>query len=131
MFVMEFDGVELDHCSSCGGIWFDVDELALLFEEHALLTDESLIALPEAVTDETRRRCPHCRSTMRKVNIGPGQRVLVDVCPRGHGMFFDRGEVADLARGMFGDTDTLPARLLAYLGEAFSRHRADNETEKT
>ena len=54
---------------------------------------------------------------MRKVNIGPGRRVLVDACPRGHGLWFDRGEVADLARDLALDPDNLPARVLDFLGD--------------
>ena len=132
MFVMEYDGLELDHCPSCAGTWFDADELALLFAGHAALTDEAIAALPDApAADEERRRCPHCRRDLRKVNIGDGRRVLVDVCDRSHGIFFDRGEVADLAHGLAAGADALPARLLAFLGEAFRRDPAANETEES
>ena len=61
---------------------------------------------------------------MRKVNIGPGRRVLVDACPRGHGLWFDRGEVADLARDLALDPENLPARVLAYLGDMFGGRAA-------
>lgn len=131
MFVMEYDGLELDHCPGCEGVWFDADELVLLFENQPALAVDTVAALPDAQTTEARRRCPHCRRVMRKVNIGPSRGVLVDACPRHHGLFFDRGEVADLAHGLVADNNSLPARLLAFLGEAFSRGDAANETEES
>lgn len=131
MFVMEYDGLELDHCPACEGVWFDAEELALLFDGVPELADQAIAELPAATSDEAARRCPQCRKPMRKVNIGGAGGVLVDVCPRGHGMFFDRGEVAELARKLLTDSDKdqLPARLIEFLGEAFRCDDAANETE--
>ena len=128
MFVMEYDGLETDVCASCAGVWFDADELALLFDGRVDLADAAIAALPTAITDEAPRKCPHCRRTMRKVNIGTGEGVLIDACA-GHGLFFDRGEVAELARLLEDPPHGESARLRAFLGETFNRRAADNETE--
>ena len=135
MFVMEYDGLELDHCPSCEGVWFDAGELALLFADsdqsaHPELVPDVLAALPAVKVGEKSRHCPTCRKTMRKVNIGPRERVLVDACPSGHGLFFDRGEVADLARDMVADNDNPPARLIAFLGGVLGRSDAAAEPEE-
>jgi Zn-finger nucleic acid-binding protein len=124
VIVVEYDAVELDHCPACEGTWFDAHELGLLFADsednpHPELVHEVIADRPEADTAESRRRCPACRRAMRKVNIGPARRVLVDVCPEGHGLWFDRGEVADLARDLELDPEHLPARVLAFVGAAF------------
>ncbi len=134
MLVVEFDRIELDHCPACAGTWFDRDELALLLSEgtsnaHATLEFEEIAAQPDADVDEAPRRCPRCGKTMRKVNIGPGDRVLVDVCANGHGLFFDRGEVADLAHGLALEGNDLPARALKFLGNTIRRGGAAPETE--
>jgi len=133
MFVMEYDGLELDHCPGCEGVWFDADELDLLFERHASLTADVIGRLPEAgdaaVGNEKPRRCPRCRKHMRKVNIGGDSGVLVDVCRSDHGLFFDQGEVAQLADHLIDPDAKLSARLSAFLGRAFSRPGADNEME--
>jgi uncharacterized protein len=136
MFVMEYDGLELDHCPDCEGVWFDGGELALLFADreqraHPELVPGVLQGLPAAETRERGRRCPACRRTMRKVNIGPGRRVLVDACGRGHGLFFDHGEVADLARDLQLGAENLPARVLAFLGGMIDRGDAAHETEES
>ncbi|MDD5719932.1 MAG: zf-TFIIB domain-containing protein [Candidatus Krumholzibacteria bacterium] len=136
MFVMEYDGLELDHCPACAGVWFDGGELALLFADaedqaHPELVPGVLAGLPQAASAERKRRCPMCRRSMRKVNIGPRRRVLVDACVRGHGLFFDRGEVADLARDIQFAAQTLPARVIAFLGGTLDRGDAAHPTEES
>ena len=34
MIVLELDEVEIDYCTSCGGIWLDAGELDLLIEDE-------------------------------------------------------------------------------------------------
>jgi len=136
MFVMESEGLELDHCPQCAGVWFDAGELALLFADRddrarPDLVPEVLAGLPAADTVEKARRCPACRHAMRKVNIGPRGRVLVDVCGRGHGLFFDRGEVADLVVDLELSEGNLPARVRAFLGGVLGRGSAANDAEES
>ena len=90
-YVVEYEKIELDICGECQGIWFDHGELDLLLE-----TTESQ-ALAGAETDEPSRPCPLCKHKMNKVNIGPDRRVLIDSCPEGCGIWFDKDELADLA----------------------------------
>jgi uncharacterized protein len=131
MFVMEYGGLELDHCPGCEGVWFDATELALLFDGHPDLADEAIAVRPDADTEEKGRRCPMCRRAMRKVNIGTGGGVLVDVCDQGHGLFFDRGEVTALAVALPDRDDRASGRLLAFLGEAYRGDQAASETEES
>lgn len=136
MFVMEYDGLELDNCPACEGVWFDADELGLLFTDHEgnvhpELVPDVIESLTDAVTDEKARRCPHCNKHMRKVNIGPRRRVLVDACPHGHGLFFDPGEVADLARDLAYDNENLPSRVLTFLGGVLGGDLATDQSEES
>jgi Zn-finger nucleic acid-binding protein len=136
MFVVEYDGLELDHCPACAGTWFDADELGLLFADgednpHPELVGEVVAGRPDAETGEKRRRCPQCRRHMRKVNIGPSGRVLVDACPSGHGLYFDHGEVADLTSDLYADSTNPPGRVLAFLGGLLGRAPAAGDTEES
>ena len=96
-YVVEYQEIELDLCGGCQGIWFDHGELDLLLET----TDAQPLA--DAATDEPSRSCPICRHKMNKVNIGPGRRVLIDSCPEGCGLWFDKDELADLTRHLKED----------------------------
>jgi Zn-finger nucleic acid-binding protein len=113
MIIQELEQVEIDHCLSCGGIWLDAGELEMLLGDQQMP-----IPLMETATKEHKRRCPVCRKKMEKV-LSPdaGHDTLLDRCTRGHGIWFDAGElqkvienksiehpVARLLREMFRDS---------------------------
>ncbi len=102
MIVFELDEVETDYCTECAGIWLDAGELELLLED-AEQTRQLLDSFTSARTDEAQLPCPICGKSMQKVLVGGGDKaVLIDRCPKGHGLWFDRGELRDvLAQGAF------------------------------
>jgi Zn-finger nucleic acid-binding protein len=98
LVAVEIDQVEIDACASCEGLWFDADELVLLFEKTVQVAEvrslqRELSSLP-ADRAAPRRRCPRCRAWMRGVRIGTqGEPVLIDLCPHADGLWFDRAEL--------------------------------------
>ena len=126
MVVVEHERIELDYCTECFGVWFDAGELELLLERLALdgsaFTMDEIMALPDKKVTEKARPCPICRKKMRKVVIGSQPEVLIDICARGHGLWFDGGELNDVIRQL-ADTDYgtsgKQGRVIAFLGEAF------------
>ena len=112
MVVFELDEVETDYCTECKGIWLDAGELEILFED----ADEAvrlLASFTPTETDEAKRPCPICRKSMHKVCLGHGDKaVLIDRCVKSHGLWFDRGELAEvLEQGAF-DAEGKVAALL-------------------
>jgi Zn-finger nucleic acid-binding protein len=96
MIVVEYEQIELDICVSCRGVWFDGEELDLLLDSLDFLdlkvTD--LFRPPSGKTKEKARRCPYCRGKMEKVQTGPADKdVTIDRCSKGHGLWFDGGEL--------------------------------------
>jgi Zn-finger nucleic acid-binding protein len=91
-----YDKIELDYCSVCHGIWFDRGELELLLDTLTRGTTSelvnSLMQRPQQKVSEKNRKCPICRRQMRKIDIGSGQELIIDVCDAGHGLWFDGGE---------------------------------------
>ncbi|MBL7120221.1 MAG: zf-TFIIB domain-containing protein [Dehalococcoidia bacterium] len=126
MVVVEHERIELDYCTECFGGWFDAGELELLLERLALdgsaFTMDEIMALPDKKVTEKARPCPICRKKMRKVVIGSQPEVLIDICARGHGLWFDGGELNDVIRQL-ADTDSgtsdKQGRVISFLGEAF------------
>lgn len=126
MIVVEHNKIELDYCTNCKGVWFDSGELGLLLRSMGL---ESRGLLPGNVSDaeevktaEKKRRCPMCGRKMKKTTVGQQPEVLIDVCKRGDGLWFDGGEVMQVVRQL---AEKQPAKqglhwqAISFLGEVF------------
>jgi len=94
--VLELDEIEIDYCTSCGGIWLDAGELDLLIEDEK--EREILLSSfqKDAEHPEKPYKCPICRTKMDKVNVGENKDVLLDKCPDNDGLWFDKGELKDV-----------------------------------
>lgn len=115
LLVLEFDGVEIDYCDACRGIWLDPEEMTALLGAgaQAALAPEPGEVLPK----EAQRRCPRCRGYMRKRAAGAKSPVTVDLCRRGHGLWLDAGELRALVAQ--SPSDPVYGRMAAWLGEAY------------
>ncbi len=93
LVVLELDQVEIDYCTNCEGIWLDAGELELLIEsenERKKLLD--LFGDGVNVKERT-YKCPICAKNIMKVEVGTSQKILIDKCPKNHGLWFDNGEL--------------------------------------
>lgn len=94
MVAAEQDEVEVDWCPGCEGVWLDAGELELLFGTAERVAQWLSADLPAAASAEKPRRCPICGTKMAKVVARGAAQIVCDRCPRGHGLWFDRGELA-------------------------------------
>jgi uncharacterized protein len=119
LVVVERDSIELDWCPWCKGLWFDAGEIELLAERFEGVHGPDLASLAAVEIDEAVRPCPRCEVAMAKVGAGDSPRVVIDRCPRGHGMWLDHGELGtllgQLGRGVAGGAD----HAVGFLGETF------------
>jgi Zn-finger nucleic acid-binding protein len=91
-----FQGLEVDLCPKCGGLWLDRGEItrtaklppAELARLRSLLTGSGG---PPPVPTENKAPCPACPGSLSEVVLGT---VHVDYCGKCHGLFLDRGELA-------------------------------------
>jgi hypothetical protein len=96
MIVLELIQVEIDYCSQCNGIWLDTGEMELLLESPEK-RDLLLVSFRvDPLSSEKKLRCPICRKKMQKALAGLESSVLIDKCPKGHGLWFDRGELQQI-----------------------------------
>lgn len=127
---VEYKNIELDYCPECQGVWFDGGELELLLEISGLGDYRSyldgMINATEVKTSEKKRKCPICRRKMKKTHIDEGKTIMVDVCQRGHGIWFDKGEVQGLVNKLAikSKTKSTTSNLLAFVGDMF-QHRKE------
>ena len=85
-----FGHFEVDVCPTCGGVWFDKGEIADLCRDKEI---ERMIV--EYASGDSRIECPRCGAEMAS---RPMSEVTLDVCPKCHGVWFDRGELEAAAR---------------------------------
>jgi hypothetical protein len=119
LLVVEREGIELDFCPTCRGLWFDTGEMALLAERagRALRLEKSgATGTPGGGAHP--RRCPRCDRKMEAVRLGSAPAVEADRCGAGHGYWFDRGEIGFVMRQMPAKSGSAPEALLHFVGEA-------------
>ena len=97
MVTLELNEVEIDYCTVCSGIWLDAGELELLLgepEKTKKLLDSFKV---DTSSVEKIRKCPICDKKMQKIVVGSSAPVLlIDKCPKGDGLWFDKGELKDI-----------------------------------
>ena len=118
---MELAEVEIDHCLACAGIWLDGGELEMLLadpQQAAAVID----SFRPTKTTEKARKCPICLKKMQKVAAAAQEHtILLDRCTSGDGLWFDKGELNDIAAFASLDEDNKIVKLLA---DMFSTEKA-------
>jgi PAT family beta-lactamase induction signal transducer AmpG len=93
------EGVEIDRCVTCSGIWFDAGEVELLTSKSAasaIDTGQASAGKKYNVIDDY--HCPRCGGDMEK-HVDPQQtHIWYESCKDCKGSFFDAGEFRDLAQ---------------------------------
>jgi uncharacterized protein len=89
------EGVTIDRCTNCHGLWFDQDEA------HQLKNIQASDALDLGDPKEgwkwdskTDINCPRCGKAMEQSADPKQKHIWFEVCPE-HGMFMDAGEFKD------------------------------------
>lgn len=96
---VEFEGVEVDRCRKCSGIWFDIGESELLRDREAAAAIDTGDRLEgREMNTISRYRCPRCNGGMMHTVDPRRPDIGYEECTSCRGAFFDSGEFADLAR---------------------------------
>lgn len=126
LIIVELEGVEVDYCLACHGVWFDTGELDLVIELAGGDPSELAETLhPTGRRHTPTRRCPRCSRRMRIGVIGQTETVEVDCCPDGHGIWLDANELAAIVKLL---TRTEDAAVAAFCGDLF-RHDLTGNAE--
>ena len=92
----QLQGVTIDICGQCNGVWLDWGELRRISDR--LVTEDQL-----KERGPSRRLCPKCGKQMKKADL---RGVTVEAC--GCGLYFDQGEL----REVIGRDDGSPQRIV-------------------
>jgi Zn-finger nucleic acid-binding protein len=90
-----FEGITIDRCTHCQGLWFDEDEAHQLKD----LKDSHQLDIGDATEgwkwdSHADIDCPRCGKQMEKSADSKQKHIWYEVCPE-HGLFMDAGEFAD------------------------------------
>lgn len=104
MALVSHQGIQVDRCTKCGGLWFD-----MLEEEHLkkLSGAEALDTGERGKGKEHNRvgriKCPKDSSAMLRMVVARQPHIWYESCPHCYGTYFDAGEFRDLKAETFMD----------------------------
>ena len=101
------EGVIVDFCDLCYGIWFDKDELAQYVE---LSRDIPELKQMEEKARKTDLVCPKCKNLLEELPFSSKTEILIERCPGCEGTFFDAGEI-NAAEKASADLETFKSRM--------------------
>jgi Zn-finger nucleic acid-binding protein len=118
MEIESYEGVEIDRCPACDGIWLDWKEIGRIVEreEKEFTEKEREEAFRERGVDYSAGKtlyCPHCGEGLQKFNYAINTGVILDRCPQRHGIWLDKGELAKIQIIMEEYDDTLKGKRIA------------------
>lgn len=94
---VQFDGIEVDRCTGCEGLWFDaLEDRDLRTRKGSEALDTGDAGIGAKHDSQGRIDCPRCGICMVRMVDREQPHVWYESCPRCHGSFFDAGEFRDL-----------------------------------
>jgi len=93
-----YEGVEVEICQSCLGMWLDTGELETIIKsrdfEFSSKERQQILAGRTARNQgpKTPARCPKCTHRMERLYLDSSAYLVIDRCPA-HGIWLDTGEV--------------------------------------
>lgn len=104
MEIVVFEGVEVDRCTGCKGIWFDNREAETL---KAMKGSEAIdIGDPKVGRSFNERGavpCPRCTTPMVRMVDVDQPHIWYERCSVCNGVYFDAGEFRDYKEHTLGD----------------------------
>lgn len=100
-----YAGQSIDRCRSCGGVWFDSNELGPVISALASrdqvpfqsIRGAGTFAAPKNPAAEPEKDCPRCHCPTHIFNYAYDSNIFLNRCPSCDGIWVDRGELIRLA----------------------------------
>jgi uncharacterized protein len=102
---VEYQQVEVDRCSACQGLWFDLlehEELAALDGAEAI--DSGAVEVGRRSDQIDRIQCPACHVPMIRMVVSGQPHIRYESCTVCYGVYFDAGEFTDFRTVTLGES---------------------------
>ena len=127
LVAFELHGIEIDHCATCGGTWLDRGELEMIAERANAKSGGMTEALYKVKhTGPGKGHCPRCHAKLKQIVLRDEPPVHLDGCPRGHGMYFDKGEMQETVSCLAGCDDAEAVAISGFFADMF-KYELENE----
>lgn len=104
METIAYRSIEVDRCTGCAGIWFDMLEEETLKMLSGAEEIDSGDAKAGKVQNETGNiKCPKCAVAMLRMVVHDQPHIWYESCPVCYGTWFDAGEFTDYKQETFLD----------------------------
>jgi len=96
---VKFKHVEVDRCTECNGIWFDLLEAEDLKNlAGSEIIDNGDPKLGKKLNDNADINCPRCNTKMLRLVNAHKPHIWYEACPICYGTYLDAGEFIDLKK---------------------------------
>ena len=98
----DYEGVEIDQCKACHGIWLDKNEIGQIVESTLVqfkpediksTVYNAFSGIPKTELEKEARLCPKCDSPMEAINYVADSGIILDRCSNDHGVWLDQFEL--------------------------------------
>ena len=113
METVKVDQYEVDRCSACGGLWFDLREHEHLKNIPGSERIDTGVAAGGASAPALKVDCPRCHTGMIQMAFPDQPHIRYEMCSVCHGLYLDAGEFKDLKQ------TTLAERISYAFGHLF------------
>ena len=99
-----YQGIEVDRCTHCAGLWFDMleaEDLKKLSGSEVIDIGSTSIGKKENKID--RVECPKDSVSMLRMVVSGQPHIWYEACPICYGTYFDAGEFRDFKAETFMD----------------------------
>jgi PAT family beta-lactamase induction signal transducer AmpG len=101
---VSYEGVEIDRCRDCKGLWFDAGEIEALNDRKAAAElDTGSVATGRNLDAIQDYDCPRCGEVMTSTADARQPHISFETCSACQGSFLDAGELRDLAHLSIGE----------------------------
>jgi Zn-finger nucleic acid-binding protein len=99
-----YEGIEVDRCSACKGLWLDGGEFETLTTRKAAThVDTGDVGEVAKASKIENYPCPRCSGAMVRMVDSKQSHIWYEKCSSCGGLFFDAGEFRDLSESTIWD----------------------------
>jgi Zn-finger nucleic acid-binding protein len=99
------EGIEVDRCTACKGLWFDIlehEDLKAISGSEVI--DDGSVEMGRANDGLRRIQCPACNVPMIHMVVAAQPHIAYEACTVCYGVYFDAGEFTDFREETFAES---------------------------